>query len=99
LPRPARRDYLEIHSSRVSRYVARRLQKIADRHNGADQIMAQHWNFEQDEQQQWHWQHLEGSEKSSNAFASATECMLDAVRHVVKRRRADAVRPGKDLLQ
>ena len=50
--------------------------------------MAQQWQFEQDEQHRWHWKHPEDSTESARSFSSATECMLDAVRCAVQRRRS-----------
>ena len=61
--------------------------------------MARQWHFEQDDQQQWHWQHVERAEKSDKSFASAAECMLDAVRRVVNARRAQFALGEKNLLQ
>ena len=61
--------------------------------------MAQQWQFVQDEQQQWHWRHAEKEVESEQSFASATECMLDAVRFAVQSRRADVDTLRQDLLQ
>ena len=61
--------------------------------------MAQQWQFEEDDQNQWRWQHAEGTAKSAESFPSATQCMLDAVRFAVQRRRAEVEYPRQDLLQ
>jgi len=61
--------------------------------------VAQQWRFEQDEQQQWHWKHAEIEAESEKSFESATECMLDAVRFAVNRRREQSELSGQDLLQ
>jgi hypothetical protein len=61
--------------------------------------VAQQWRFEQDEQQQWHWKHADNAAESGKSFESATECMLDAVRFAVNRRRARAELGAEDLLQ
>ena len=66
---------------------------------GAHTKMASQWHFEQDDQQQWHWQRIERAEKSEKSFSSAAECMLDAVRRVVDARRAQFDLSGKNLLQ
>jgi hypothetical protein len=49
------------------------------------------WVFEQDNEQQWRWVHLTGEaheRQSSEAFRKPMDCVLDAVRHAVKRRKA-----------
>lgn len=61
--------------------------------------MAQQWQFEQDEQQQWRWRHAENRMESTSSFSSAAECMLDAVRFAVQRRRAKGEGGREDLLQ
>ena len=61
--------------------------------------MAQQWQFVEDERHQWHWQRTEDKVKSSAAFSSATECMLDAVRNAVHRRRTLVEFPRSELLQ
>jgi hypothetical protein len=61
--------------------------------------VAQQWHFEQDAQQQWHWKLAENEAESAKSFKSATECMLDAVRFAVNRRRARAELGGEELLQ
>lgn len=62
--------------------------------------MPQHWQFEQDEHQQWRWKkHDEdqGSADSVETFSSVTACMLDAVRYAVERRRANPYAGRTDL--
>ena len=61
--------------------------------------MSQQWQFEQDEQQQWHWREADAETESQKSFSTATECMLDAVRFAVQRRRAGFEGGGEDLLQ
>ena len=61
--------------------------------------MAQQWHFEQDAEQQWHWKRLEDEAESRETFASAADCMLDAVRTTVQRRREQAEAARKNLLQ
>ena len=91
---------LALRSSKVVQtFLARQLQQGWDCLQGSEHQMAHQWQFEQDEQQQWHWQHLEKSEKSERSFASAAECMLDAVRKVVTQRRAQVEITGQNLLQ
>lgn len=60
--------------------------------------MAQQWQFVQNDENEWHWEHTEDTAKSATTFSSATECMLDAVRFAVQRRRATGPTPQKDLL-
>ena len=61
--------------------------------------MAQQWQFEEDDQKQWHWQRTEDVAKSAKSFPSAVQCMLDAVKFAVQRRRAEAEQPRQGLLQ
>jgi len=61
--------------------------------------VGQQWHFEQDEQKQWHWKHVEEEAKSEKSFPSAAECMLDAVRHAVNQRRGRVGAAKKKLLQ
>jgi hypothetical protein len=49
------------------------------------------WVFEQDEQLQWRWVHRRGDVRqgeSAQSFERPMDCVLDAVRHAVLRRRA-----------
>ena len=50
------------------------------------------WVFEQDDDQQWRWVHLWGDaqqqQQSAESFQQPMDCVLDAVRHVVMRRKA-----------
>ena len=64
-----------------------------------DYIVGEQWRFEQDEQHQWHWKLAENEAESEKSFKSATECMLDAVRFAVNRRREQSALSGQDLLQ
>jgi hypothetical protein len=53
--------------------------------------MAQQWRFEQDEQAQWRWVHMDGKNEtvtSNCTFPNQLRCMMDAMRFVVQRRRA-----------
>ena len=50
----------------------------------------QQWRFEQDEQSQWRWTHIDAAEGeigSPEAFPTQIDCMLDAVRFTVRRSR------------
>jgi hypothetical protein len=54
----------------------------------------QQWAFDQDEQQQWHWTCIGENElptKSPGTFETPVDCFIDAVRHAVRRRRAEAI--------
>jgi hypothetical protein len=53
--------------------------------------MSQQWRFEQDENSEWHWVHVEGdkAEKSASGFPDQLRCMMDAMRFVVQRHRND----------
>jgi hypothetical protein len=49
------------------------------------------WVFEQDEDLQWRWVHVTDNaqqRQSTERFQQPMDCVLDAVRHVVMRRRA-----------
>jgi len=60
--------------------------------------MAKHWQFVQNDENEWRWERTENTAKSATTFASATECMLDAVRFAVQQRRAAGPTPRQDLL-
>lgn len=62
------------------------------------QDMARHWQFVQDERQLWHWEGPGDGMQSPQAFTTATECMLDAVRSTIQRHREQA-EAQKKLLQ
>jgi hypothetical protein len=51
--------------------------------------MEQEWRFEQDENGQWRWLHLDGLNEtvSTQTFPDEVHCVLDAMRFVVRRRR------------
>ena len=54
--------------------------------------MAQHWQFRQDEHEQWHWTRFDdgtAATESHGAFENQVDCFLDAVRCAVRARRAD----------
>ena len=55
--------------------------------------------IQQDEEQQWHWKQPDAETESAKSFSTATECMLDAVRFAVQRRRGEFEGSGEDLLQ
>ena len=60
------------------------------------------WQFEQDTEARWRWKHLdrvEGEVGSTDSFATQVDCMLDAVRFAVQRRRDDAGMKADDRLQ
>jgi hypothetical protein len=48
------------------------------------------WVFEQDDDLRWRWIHLSGDaqQQSVDRFQQPMDCVMDAVRHVVMRRRA-----------
>ena len=53
--------------------------------------MAKQWRFEQDEKAEWRWTHLDGEKdpiRSATGFPNQLRCMMDAMRFVVQRRRA-----------
>jgi hypothetical protein len=60
--------------------------------------VAQQWHFVENDEHEWRWERGDDTAKSETAFASATECMLDAVRFAIKRRRDAAPTSQKDLL-
>ena len=52
--------------------------------------MENQWLFEQDDDLQWRWVHLGGESQhvqSAETFQRESDCILDAVRHAVHRRR------------
>ena len=54
--------------------------------------MSPRWCFEQDGNERWRWKRLdetEGATESAATFATEVDCMLDAVRFAVRRRRGD----------
>ncbi len=64
--------------------------------------MSPQWHFIQDDQEQWRWKRIDeshGDIDSSDAFASEIECIMDAMRYAVTRRRAGAARNRDDLVQ
>ncbi len=51
--------------------------------------MVKQWHFEQDDDEKWMWKRSELDEEfaSERSFTEQIDCMLDAVRFVVRRRR------------
>ena len=60
--------------------------------------MGQEWRFEKDGNGQWRWVHLEGLKEtvSTQTFPDEIHCVVDAMRFVVRRRRAEAERDDPD---
>lgn len=53
--------------------------------------MSPQWHFIQDDQDQWQWKRIDeshGDVDSSDAFESEIECIMDAMRYAVTRRRS-----------
>jgi hypothetical protein len=49
------------------------------------------WLFEQDDDEQWRWVHLHydaQQTRSAETYERPMDCVLDAVRHAVRRRKA-----------
>ncbi|HYC47114.1 MAG TPA: hypothetical protein VED01_16695 [Burkholderiales bacterium] len=62
----------------------------------------QQWQFEQDAEARWRWKHVDDTETeigSADSFATQVDCMLDAVRFAVQRRRDEAGMSEDDRLQ
>ena len=62
--------------------------------------MSRQWQFEQDAQGQWRWKRFDetlGDVDSTDAFPNEIDCMMDAVRYAVGRRKTRFNRD--DLLQ
>jgi|KBSMisStaDraftv2_1062788.scaffolds.fasta_scaffold2126105_1 hypothetical protein len=52
--------------------------------------MENHWQFEQDDEFRWRWTHTTEEKQqaqSSESFDRPADCILDAVRYAVRRRR------------
>ena len=52
--------------------------------------MSRQWQFAQDAQGQWRWKRIDdaqGEVDSPESFATEVDCMMDAVRYAVGRRR------------
>jgi hypothetical protein len=57
-----------------------------------EQALSPRWSFEQDGNERWRWKCLddaEGATHSEASFATEVDCMLDAVRFAVRRRRGE----------
>ena len=52
--------------------------------------MGERWVFEQDGELKWSWTRSDDDERirSGSSFAECVDCMLDAIRHAVQRRRS-----------
>jgi len=62
--------------------------------------VSRQWQFEQDDAGQWRWRRVDetlGNVDSVDSFANEVDCMMDAVRYAVGRRRSHINRD--DLLQ
>ena len=77
-----------------ARALVRALQKSAacvrDEQGAA---MSPQWHFIQDDQERWRWKRVDESDgdiDSANAFGSEIECIMDAMRYAVTRRRSGA---------
>jgi hypothetical protein len=56
-------------------------------------VMAEQWKFVQDEQSQWRWTHTDENDRrveSKASFENQAQCILDAIRFAINRRRASA---------
>ena len=73
---------------------------VCTHHEGA--ALSPRWCFEQDGNERWRWKRLDeadGATESTATFATEVDCMLDAVRFAVKRRRGEAGASDEDRLQ
>ena len=64
--------------------------------------MSPQWHFIPDDQAQWRWKRIDESQgdvDSSHAFASEIECIMDAMRYAVTRRRSSVARSRDDHVQ
>jgi hypothetical protein len=64
--------------------------------------MGQQWRFEQDDTAQWRWVYTDGEIEivvSSTTFPNQIQCMMDAMRYVVRGRRPDARLAGEQAAQ
>ena len=61
--------------------------------------MGPQWQFEQDEHSQWRWTRIDDDNRqvdSATSFPDQAHCMMDAIRFVVERRRANPVLDDAD---
>jgi hypothetical protein len=60
--------------------------------------MAERWHFEQDDDEKWTWKRSEVEEQvqSDGSFSECFDCMLDAIRYAVRRRRTLPEEPTND---
>ena len=60
--------------------------------------MTRQWHFEQDDDEKWTWKRsdLEEDVESDSSFTEQIDCMLDAVRFVVRRHRGVLDDPTRD---
>lgn len=64
--------------------------------------MPQQWQFEQNDDAQWRWKRVDdaqGSLDSPATFAKEIDCIMDAVRYTVARRRSQSEHGGDGSLQ
>ena len=64
--------------------------------------MALQWRFEQTDDAQWRWKRTddaEGDVDSASTFEKEIDCIMDAVRFTVARRRAQTEQDRDGLLQ
>jgi hypothetical protein len=54
--------------------------------------MGAQWKFEKNEQAQWRWIHVDDKDErveSTASFPNEAQCMMDAIRYVIRSRRSD----------
>jgi len=65
-------------------------------------VMSQQWQFEMDEQAKWHWRRVDDAQvevESPASFSKPIECIIDAVRYAVQRRRSASDSNMSDVMQ
>jgi hypothetical protein len=58
--------------------------------------METRWQFDQDEESRWRWTRMNGDKpeaQSAESFERPRDCVLDAMRHVVRRHRPSSAQP------